>query len=70
MTYGVGTMYKILDHTSDLEILVEADTFEKMVEDSIMAVSQFVAENLKETEIKEIEVQGKSDEEMLMEALE
>jgi len=63
-------MYKILDHTSDLEILVEADTFEKMVEDSIMAVSQFVAENLKETEIKEIEVQGKSDEEMLMEALE
>ncbi|MBR9689535.1 MAG: archease [Candidatus Altiarchaeota archaeon] len=51
-------MYKFLDHISDLEVIVEADSFEKIIEESVKAVTSAVAKNIELKDQREIRVVG------------
>lgn len=62
-------MYKILNHTSDLEVRIESENFEGLVHDSIEAITEYVSENTKSAGEKIMKFQG-SEEDVLMKALE
>ena len=63
-------MYRFLEHVADLEVEVEAESFERLVEESIKAVTEAVAEDVDEEKERVIEVSGRDEEEILMNALE
>ena len=62
-------MYKILPHTSDLEVLVEADSFEELIRESVLAITKAVVEKVESNDKRQFTVEG-SYEEKLMKVLE
>jgi len=62
-------MYKYGEHTADLEVFVEAESFEKLIEESVKAVSKAIASRVEGSGKRKIEVEG-SEEEVLFEVLE
>jgi SHS2 domain-containing protein len=62
-------MRKVMPHSSDLEILVEAGSFEGLVRESVIALTEAVAGNVGGDETRELKVEG-SHEEKLMRVLE
>ncbi len=62
-------MYRYGDHTSDLEVFVEADSFEDLLKDAVKAVTDAVAEDVRAEKRKEVKLRG-TPEEKLMNLLE
>lgn len=58
-----------MSHTADLEIVVEADTFEELVRGSIAAVTEEVTSGVDGENRISFSIRGDSEEELLMKAL-
>ena len=69
MSLAQVKVYRLIPHTSDLEVLVEADSFEELVKESVVAVTEAVAGNVQGHEKRKFSVDG-DHEEMLMKVLE
>lgn len=63
-------MFRILGHTSDLEVMVDAGSFEELIKDSIAAVTSTVTDDVRETERRHTKFGFKSEEQVLMDILE
>jgi SHS2 domain-containing protein len=62
-------VYEKLSHTADLELIVQADTFEELVEGSILAITEEVVTNMTGENRHSFEVSAGTEEELLMKVI-